>query len=158
MNELPELNLKGKVSEREWRARVDLAAAYRLAVMHGWNDIIYTHISVRIPDTDEYLINAFGLTFDEITASNLVKIDIDGKIIQDECRQVKRICSENNWKVIDVSITHKIGGRDRQLRVVLDKDKLAASGLDFLSVSEMIKANNTQLSAGSFDKNDTEQI
>ena len=59
-------------------------------------------------------------------------------------------------KVNDVSITHKIGGRNRQLRVVLDKDKLAASGLDFLSVSEMIKANNTQLSAGSFDKNDTE--
>jgi len=59
-------------------------------------------------------------------------------------------------KVNDVSITHKIGGRNRQLRVVLDKDKLAASGLDFLSVSEMIKANNTQLIAGSFNKNDTE--
>ncbi|PWG05616.1 efflux RND transporter permease subunit [Polaribacter aquimarinus] len=59
-------------------------------------------------------------------------------------------------KVNDVSITHKIGGRNRQLRVVLDKDKLAASGLDFLSVSDMIKANNTQLTSGSFDKNDTE--
>lgn len=59
-------------------------------------------------------------------------------------------------KVNDVSITHKIGGRNRQLRVVLDKDKLAASGLDFLSVSEMIKANNAQLISGSFDKNDTE--
>ncbi len=59
-------------------------------------------------------------------------------------------------KINDVAITHKIGGRNRQLRVVLDKDKLAESGLDFLSVSEMIKANNTQLSAGSFDKNDTE--
>ncbi|PQJ77175.1 efflux RND transporter permease subunit [Polaribacter glomeratus] len=59
-------------------------------------------------------------------------------------------------KVNDVSITHKIGGRSRQLRVVLDKDKLAESGLDFLSVSEMIKANNTQLSSGSFTKNDTE--
>ncbi|HLV69693.1 MAG TPA: efflux RND transporter permease subunit [Xanthomarina sp.] len=59
-------------------------------------------------------------------------------------------------KVNDVSITHKIGGRDRQLRVVLDKDKLAAAGLDFLSVSEMIKANNSQLSSGSFDNNDTE--
>ncbi|MDO6812706.1 efflux RND transporter permease subunit [Tenacibaculum soleae] len=59
-------------------------------------------------------------------------------------------------KINDVSITHKIGGRNRQLRVVLDKDKLAASGLDFLSVSEMIKANNTQLKSGSFDKNDTE--
>lgn len=59
-------------------------------------------------------------------------------------------------KVNDVAITHKIGGRTRQLRVVLDKDKLAASGLDFLSVSEMIQANNSQLSSGRFDKNDTE--
>ncbi|WP_417866980.1 efflux RND transporter permease subunit [Xanthomarina gelatinilytica] len=59
-------------------------------------------------------------------------------------------------KVTDVSMTHKIGGRNRQLRVVLDKDKLASAGLDFLSVSEMIKANNAQLSAGSFDKHDTE--
>jgi multidrug efflux pump subunit AcrB len=59
-------------------------------------------------------------------------------------------------KVNDVAIIHKIGGRNRQLRVVLDKDKLSASGLDFLSVSEMIKANNTQLNSGSFDKNDTE--
>ncbi|GER59362.1 multidrug transporter AcrB [Patiriisocius marinus] len=59
-------------------------------------------------------------------------------------------------KVKDVAITHKIGGRDRQLRVVLDKDKLASSGLDFLSVAEMIKANNSQLISGSFDKNDTE--
>ncbi len=59
-------------------------------------------------------------------------------------------------KVNDVSITHKIGGRNRQLRVVLDKDKMAESGLDFLSVSEMIKANNSQLSSGSFDKSDNE--
>lgn len=59
-------------------------------------------------------------------------------------------------KVNDVAITHKIGGRNRQLRVVLNKEKLAASGLDFLSVSEMIKANNSQLTSGSFDKNDTE--
>jgi multidrug efflux pump subunit AcrB len=60
--------------------------------------------------------------------------------------------------VHDVAITHKIGGRNRQLRVVIDKDKLAASGLDFLSVSEMINANNAQLNSGSFDKNDTEYI
>ncbi len=59
-------------------------------------------------------------------------------------------------KVNDVAITHKIGGRERQLRVVLDKDKLASSGLDFLTVSEMIKKNNSQLSSGSFSKGDTE--
>ena len=61
-------------------------------------------------------------------------------------------------KVNDVSITKRIGGRDRQLRVVLDKDKMAESGLDFLSISEMIKANNQQLSSGSFNKNDSEFI
>jgi multidrug efflux pump subunit AcrB len=61
-------------------------------------------------------------------------------------------------KVNDVAVTHKIGGRERQVRVVLDKDKLAAAGLDFLSVSEMINANNAQLNSGTFDKNDTEFI
>ena len=73
--------------------------------------------------------------------------------------QLKQIANELNneiEKINDVSITQKIGGRDRQLRVVLDKDKLTASGLDVLSVAEMIKANNQQLSAGSFDSNDTE--
>ncbi|WP_242132252.1 efflux RND transporter permease subunit [Aestuariivivens marinum] len=61
-------------------------------------------------------------------------------------------------KVNNVAITHKIGGRERQIRVVLDKDKLAGAGLDFLSVTEMIKANNSQLNSGTFDKNDTEFI
>ncbi|MCF6295842.1 MAG: efflux RND transporter permease subunit [Flavobacteriaceae bacterium] len=73
--------------------------------------------------------------------------------------QLKQIADELTneiKKVNDVSIVKKIGGRNRQLRVVLDKDKLAASGLDFLLVSEMITANNQQLSAGSFTKNDTE--
>jgi len=73
--------------------------------------------------------------------------------------QLKKIAQELTdeiEKVNDVAITHKIGGRNRQLRVVLDKDKLSASGLDFLSVSEMIKANNQQLSAGKFNKNDEE--
>lgn len=73
--------------------------------------------------------------------------------------QLKQLADELTQeieKVEKVSATHKIGGRNRQLRVVLDKDKLAASGLDFLGVAEMIKANNQQLGSGSFDKNDTE--
>ncbi|WP_142785891.1 efflux RND transporter permease subunit [Changchengzhania lutea] len=73
--------------------------------------------------------------------------------------QLKQIAQELTGeieKINDVAVTHEIGGRDRQLRVILDKDKLAASGLDFLAISEMIKANNKQLSAGSFDKGDTE--
>jgi len=85
MFDLPHLNLKDKVSESEWNTRVDLAACYRLVALHGWDDLIYTHISARIPGTDHYLINAFGLTFKEVTASNLVKIDIDGNILDDEC-------------------------------------------------------------------------
>ncbi|HBL78790.1 MAG TPA: multidrug transporter AcrB [Aequorivita sp.] len=73
--------------------------------------------------------------------------------------QLKQLADELTQeieKVNEVSLTDKIGGRNRQLRIVLDKDKLAASGLDFLGVAEMIKANNQQLGSGSFDKNDTE--
>lgn len=73
--------------------------------------------------------------------------------------QIKQIADELTneiEKVNNVAVTHKIGGRNRQLRVVLDKEKLSASGLDFLSVSEMIKVNNQQLNAGSITKNDTE--
>ena len=73
-----------------------------------------------------------------------------------QLKQIAQELTDEIEKVNDVAITHKIGGRNRQLRVVLDKDKLSASGLDFLSVSEMIKANNQQLSAGSFNKNDQE--
>lgn len=70
--------------------------------------------------------------------------------------QIAQELEDEIKKVNDVAITNKIGGRNRQLQVVLDKDKLAASGLDFLSVSEMIRSNNSQLNSGSFDKNDTE--
>lgn len=81
MFELPALNMKDKVSDIEWQTRIDLAACYRLVQMQGWDDLIYTHISARIPGTDDFLINAFGLAFDEVTASNLVKIDLQGNIL-----------------------------------------------------------------------------
>ena len=73
-----------------------------------------------------------------------------------QLKQIAQELTDEIEKVNDVAATQKIGGRNRQLRVVLDKDKMSESGLDFLSVSEMIKANNQQLSGGSFDKNDTE--
>ncbi len=85
MYDLPIVDLKNKVSEAEWHTRVELAACYRLLVMHGWDDLIHTHISARIPGTEDLLINAFGLAFEEITASNLVKIDIKGNVIDPEC-------------------------------------------------------------------------
>ncbi|TLU67179.1 class II aldolase/adducin family protein [Thalassotalea litorea] len=83
MFDLPVRSLKGQVSDVEWQTRVDLAACYQLVAHFGWDDLIYTHISARIPDTDHYLLNAFGVAFDEVCASNLVKIDIDGKILDD---------------------------------------------------------------------------
>lgn len=77
-------SLKGKVSAEEWQARVDLAALYRLVALHGWDDMIFTHISARIPGPEHhFLINPYGMFFGEITASSLVKIDLDGKILQD---------------------------------------------------------------------------
>ncbi|MDE2356688.1 MAG: class II aldolase/adducin family protein [Alphaproteobacteria bacterium] len=80
----PTVSLKGKVSEAEWRTRVELAALYRLVALHGWDDMIYTHISARIPETDHhFLINPYGLFFSEITASSLVKIDLEGNILQE---------------------------------------------------------------------------
>ncbi|GLR70199.1 class II aldolase/adducin family protein [Agaribacter marinus] len=81
MYDIPRVSLKGKVSEQEWLTRKELAACYRLLVMHGWDDLIHTHVSARIPGTDDLLINAFGLTFEEVTASNLVKIDVEGNIL-----------------------------------------------------------------------------
>jgi ribulose-5-phosphate 4-epimerase/fuculose-1-phosphate aldolase len=78
------VSLKDKVSQEEWSARVDLAALYRLVALHGWDDMIYTHISARIPGPEHhFLINPYGLYFDEITASSLVKIDLEGKILQE---------------------------------------------------------------------------
>jgi len=78
--------LEGKVSDKEWQVRKDLAATYRLCAMHGWTDLVFTHISARLPDEDgeeRFLINPYGVMFDEMTASALVKIDVEGKICQD---------------------------------------------------------------------------
>jgi ribulose-5-phosphate 4-epimerase/fuculose-1-phosphate aldolase len=75
--------VKGRVSKEEWESRVDLAAAYQLAGLYKWTDLIYTHFSARVPGTDDFLINPYGMMFDEIIASNLVKIDEHGKILDD---------------------------------------------------------------------------
>ncbi|MGB7624213.1 MAG: class II aldolase/adducin family protein [Terriglobia bacterium] len=72
------------VSSDEWAARVDLAAAYRLVAHYGWDDLIFTHISVRVPGPEHhFLINPYGMLFDEITASSLVKVGLDGKVMME---------------------------------------------------------------------------
>ena len=77
-----DLDVRKQVSEEEWALRVDLAACYRLIAMFGWDDLIFTHISARVPGPeDHFLINAYGLMFEEMTASSLVKVDLDGEIV-----------------------------------------------------------------------------
>jgi len=75
--------LEGTVSPDEWQTRVDLAAAYRLVAHFRWDDLVFTHITAKIPGTEHFLINPYGLMFDEITASSLVKIDIAGNVLQE---------------------------------------------------------------------------
>lgn len=74
--------LKAQVSPEEWAMRVDLAACYRLVEMFGWSDLLGTHISARVPgEENAFLINPYGLLFEEITASSLVKVDEEGNIL-----------------------------------------------------------------------------
>lgn len=76
------------LTPEEWSIRVDLAAAYRLCALFGWDDLIYTHLSARVPGPEHhFLVNPLGLAFDEITASSLVKIDLDGNVIGDSVHQ-----------------------------------------------------------------------
>ncbi len=70
-----------RLQTAEWRARRDLAACYRLADHFGWSDIVWNHITARIPGTDQFLINRFGLRYDEVTASNLVAVDAEGQVV-----------------------------------------------------------------------------
>jgi ribulose-5-phosphate 4-epimerase/fuculose-1-phosphate aldolase len=76
-------SLRSKVSAEEWHARVELAALYRLVALYGWDDLIYTHISARVPGPEHhFLINPYGFHFEEITASSLVKIDLEANVLQ----------------------------------------------------------------------------
>jgi len=82
-------SIRGLVSAEEWQTRVDLAAAYRLVAHYGWDDLVFTHISARVPGADHhFLINPYGMMFEEITASSLVKVDLEGKIVMPSPYQI----------------------------------------------------------------------
>jgi len=75
-------NVRDLVSSEEWQARLNLAAAYRLVADYGWDDLVFTHISARVPGPEHhFLINPYGMMFEEITASSLVKVDLEGNIV-----------------------------------------------------------------------------
>src|SRR6266576_202620 len=82
-------SIREQVSKEEWEARVDLAAAYRLVALYGWDDLIFTHLSARVPGPEHhFLINPYGMMFEEITASSLVKVDLEGKIVMPSPYQI----------------------------------------------------------------------
>ena len=81
-------SMKDQVSAEEWQLRCDLAACYRLVALYGWSDLVFTHISAKLPDSvtggeHQFLINPYGLMFDEITASSLVKVDMQCNKLHD---------------------------------------------------------------------------
>ncbi len=77
--------VQNKVSAEEWQTRIDLAACYRLVALYGWADLVFTHITAKIPGGEnQFLINPYGMLFDEITASSLVKIDLGGNKLDSE--------------------------------------------------------------------------
>jgi ribulose-5-phosphate 4-epimerase/fuculose-1-phosphate aldolase len=76
------VSIQEQVSEQEWQSRIDLAAAYRLVAHYGWDDLIFTHLSARVPGLEHhFLINPYGMMFEEITASSLVKVNLEGQIV-----------------------------------------------------------------------------
>ena len=83
------MDLKSRVSPEEWALRVDLAACYRLIQLFGWDDVIFTHVSARVPGGQHhFLINPYGMLFEEITASSLVKVDLEGKKVLDSAYDI----------------------------------------------------------------------
>jgi len=82
-------SVRRQVSAAEWDVRVNLAAAYRLVALHGWDDLVFTHVSARVPGSEHhFLINPYGMMFEEITASSLVKIDLGGRKIMDSPHEI----------------------------------------------------------------------
>ena len=76
-------SLEGRVNDTEWELRVDLAAAYRMIANYGWDDLIFTHLSVRIPGPEHhFLLNPYNLMFEEVTASSLIKVDVNGNPVE----------------------------------------------------------------------------
>ncbi len=82
-------SVKSQVSDEEWQVRTDLAACYRAIALYGWDDLVFTHVSAQVPGPDmHFLINAYGMMFEEITASSLVKVDLAGNKVLDSSYEI----------------------------------------------------------------------
>ena len=84
MNNTTVTSVREQVGAAEWEMRINLAAAYRLVALYGWDDLVFTHVSARVPGSEHhFLINPYGMMFEEITASSLVKVDLGGRKVMD---------------------------------------------------------------------------
>ena len=110
MNHMIDTNkLRSQITDQEWQLRLDLAATYRLIALYGWDDLIYTHVSLRIPGPEHhFLINPYGLMFDEITASSLVKIDLNGDAVIDTPYEVNPQASRYTVPFIQQEKMHSV--------------------------------------------------
>lgn len=126
----PSTSIRSQISREEWDLRVDLAAAYRLVAMFGWDDLVFTHISARLPGADHhFLINPYGWMFEEITASSLVKVDLQGCKLMDSAYDINpagftihSAIHAAREDVVCVMHTHSING----VAVSAQKDGLLA--------------------------------
>ena len=123
----------GRISQEEARIRRDLAACYRLVALYGWDDMLATHISARLPQDDGkgcFLINPLGLMFDEITASSLIKVNMDGEILQETPYEVNRAGYVIHSAVLaarpDVTLRHP-SAQPRRRRRLGDRSGAAAA-------------------------------
>jgi ribulose-5-phosphate 4-epimerase/fuculose-1-phosphate aldolase len=83
------LDVRDQVSPAEWQVRVDLAACYRLVALYRWDDLVFTHLTARVPGAEHhFLINPYGMLFEEVTASSLVKVDLDGRKVLDTAYEI----------------------------------------------------------------------
>jgi len=146
-------NSHPEISDAEWQARQELAACYRLFVKFGWTDSIFTHLSSRVPGrADHYLINPFGLLFQEITASNLIKVDFDGKLVSGDYpyndaghaihSSVLKARSDINF------VLHSVAYHDYGLADESNPDECERLGRDLTDKYLMIMHNHGLLAAG----------
>jgi ribulose-5-phosphate 4-epimerase/fuculose-1-phosphate aldolase len=135
-------SIRDQVSAEEWAMRVDLACAYRLVAHHGWDDLIFTHLSARVPGPDEhFLINPFGMMFEEVTASSLVKLDLHGNIVLSQGHPINpagftihSCVHEARPDVAAVLHTHTVAG----IAVSAQKDGLLPLSQTALGVFNMV--------------------
>ncbi len=84
-----EMTIRSQVSDAEWQQRVDLAACYRLVALYHWDDLVFTHVSARVPGPEHhFLLNPYGMLFEEITASSLVKVDLQGRKVMESAYEI----------------------------------------------------------------------